>query len=36
LDGTRRLGVVLARGETVEIARAKAEWSANRIITELD
>lgn len=36
LNGTRRLGVVLARGETVEIARAKAERSANRIITKLD
>lgn len=31
LDGTRRLGVALARGETTAGARAKAEASANKV-----
>lgn len=31
LDGTRRLGVVLARGETVDAARAKAERCVDKI-----
>lgn len=31
LDGTRRLGVALTRGETIAGARAKAEVSANKV-----
>lgn len=36
LNGTRRLGVVLARGEGIEVARARAERCANRIHVHLD
>lgn len=36
LDGTRRLGVALARGETVEAARMKAERCAGAVTVKLD
>ncbi|GHB01923.1 phosphoribosylglycinamide formyltransferase 2 [Algimonas arctica] len=36
LAGTRRLGVALARGETIEAARARAERSATAVIVSLD
>ncbi|MGJ8560063.1 MAG: formate-dependent phosphoribosylglycinamide formyltransferase [Litorimonas sp.] len=36
LNGTRRLGVTLARGETVEAARERAERSAKAVSVNLD
>jgi phosphoribosylglycinamide formyltransferase 2 len=36
LAGTRRLGVALARGDTIEAAREKAARSATAVIVSLD